>query len=94
MCSPLWPLFTCLHLTENISAREDLHFSRFLIAHGNDALQLMESELVTIPIELRLTNGDVHGTLDDFLERIYPQISGACVKPEFFCRKGYIDTKE
>ena len=90
MCSPLWPLFTRLHLTENIRAREDPHFSRFLIALGNGALQTMESELITIPNELRLVNGDVHGTLDDLLERIYPQISDVCVKLELFVKRAIL----
>ena len=90
MCTPLWPLFTRLHLTENIRAREDPHFSRFLIALGNGALQTMESELITIPNELRLAKGGVHGTFDDLLERIYPQISNACVKPKLFSERAIL----
>lgn len=50
----------------------------------------MESELVTIPNELRLIKGDVHGNLDDFLERIYPEISNACVKPEMFAERAIL----
>ena len=50
----------------------------------------MESELITIPNELRLVNGDVHGTLDDLLERIYPQISDVCVKLELFVKRAIL----
>ena len=49
LSSHLWPLFTRFELTVNMRAREDLEFSRFLLALGNGELQMQETELVSIP---------------------------------------------
>ena len=46
--------------------------------------------MITIPNELRLAKGGVHGTFDDLLERIYPQISNACVKPKLFSERAIL----
>ena len=40
LCSPFWPFFTRLQLTENIRAREDPEFLKFLLALGNGELQV------------------------------------------------------
>ena len=74
----MWPLFTCLCLTENIHARSDPKFSEFLLALGNCELQTEENEVITIPSALRLPIRESLTSLDDLVKHIYPQISTAC----------------
>ena len=90
MCPPLWPLFTRLQLAENIHAREDSEFSKFLLALGNGELQVEENELICIPTELCLINEDVYGNLDDLLKQIHPQIASECALPEMFAERAIL----
>ncbi|CAO2834899.1 unnamed protein product [Amaranthus hypochondriacus] len=90
VCSPLWPLFTRLCLTENIRARSDPEFSKFLLALGNGELQTEENEMITIPSALRLPIRESSNSMDDLLKHIYPQISTACAQPEMFAERAIL----
>ncbi|KAG8382282.1 hypothetical protein BUALT_Bualt05G0060600 [Buddleja alternifolia] len=47
--SPLWSNVKLLHLSENMRAREDQHFSDFLLRIGNGEEPTIENDMIRIP---------------------------------------------
>lgn len=82
--SDLWPLFKRFRLTENVRAKEDPEFAKFLLALGNGELQDEENALVTLPDELGLSSTKWPPTLEDLIQQVYPHISMRQLESTFF----------
>ncbi|XP_074318530.1 uncharacterized protein LOC141655344 [Silene latifolia] len=82
--SPIWPLLTIFKLTENIRARTDPEFSKFLLKLGNGELQTAESSLVAIPQQLILEPNDDQQPEQTLIDAVFLEISQANFSPGIF----------
>ncbi|XP_074283527.1 ATP-dependent DNA helicase PIF1-like [Silene latifolia] len=82
--SPIWPHLTRFSLTENIRAREDPQFSKFLLDLGNGNLQTEERSWVSLPQELILQTKEGEEPEETLINVVFPEMKHNAFSPEIF----------
>ncbi|XP_074318033.1 uncharacterized protein LOC141654817 [Silene latifolia] len=89
--SHLWPKLTKFSLSENLRARDDPEFARFLLALGNGELQTKEYENIELPDGLvRVLDSDDPNPISGLAALAFPELDLGTFDPDIFTNRAIL----
>ncbi|KAK9110225.1 hypothetical protein Sjap_018285 [Stephania japonica] len=91
--SYIWPLLKKIKLVENIRARLDPEFSKFILRVGNATEEELLGNLIAIPSNIIMPFVDDNVSLDNLITAVYPNLNEYAIKSSAMSSRAILTTK-
>ena len=93
VASQLWPTLQKIKLTENMRARFDPFFSRFLLRVGNGTENAINNDKIKIPNAMFIPFKDEMTSMDDLIEATFPNLEEKANNSHFMETRAILSPK-